>query len=67
MRLAQPFILQQGNDIKYSAKLTKKYSEKNLIKLMDCPMSPDLNPIEHLCDELDRRIPTIKRLKQSFV
>ena len=56
-RLGRHFIFQQDNDPKHTSGLAKAWLKKNKIELLPCPaFGPDMNPIEHLWDELDCRV-----------
>jgi len=51
------FILMQNNDWPHTARLLMHYLNQEGIEVMDWPARlPDLNPIEHVCDYIYRRI-----------
>lgn len=71
--LGRRFIFQHDNDPKHTSKSTLNFLKKSKIPVLDWPsQSPDLNPIEHIWDHIDReirkhRVPNKNVLKERIL
>ena len=57
MNLGREWVMQQDNDPKHQAHIVTHWLKEKEVELLKWPpFSPDLNPIEHMWDEMERRM-----------
>ena len=73
LNLGREWVMQQDNDPKHRAHIVTHWLNEKEVELLKWPpFSPDLNPIEHMWDEVERRMKKEKpknetELKQSLL
>ena len=57
LKLVKDWVMQHDNDPKHRAHIVTNWlNRENVERLKWPPFSPDLNPIEHIWDEVERRM-----------
>ena len=57
LKMNDDWIFQQDNDPKHKAAIVTNWLNRNQVERLNWPsFSPDMNPIEHLWDEVERRL-----------
>lgn len=73
LNIESDFVFQHDNDPKHTARSVKEWLSLNIPNVLEWPaQSPDINPIEHLWDHMDRQIrkmsiSNLNQLKSAIV
>ena len=61
-------IFQEGNDRAHTARASRDFLQQHNIRIMPWPAkSPDLNPTEHLWDEIQRKLNEVRPRPMTFI
>ena len=50
------WVFQMDNDPKHTSKVESKWLKENIVKVLEWPQSPDLNPIDNVWTDLKKRV-----------